>query len=55
VIQAFQDDFLMAQFLDVELVEVVHSDVEESAPSDVVVDEVVSVRVDGVVEAWKSI
>jgi hypothetical protein len=55
VIQAFQNDFLMTQFLDVELVEVVDGDVEESAPSDVVVDEVVSVRVDGVVEAWKSI
>ncbi len=55
MIQAFQNDFLMTQFLYVELVEVVDGDVEETAPSDVVVDKVVSVRVDGVVEAWKSI
>ncbi len=55
MIQAFQNDFLMTQLLYVELVEVIDGDVEETSPGHVVVDEVVSVRVDGVVESLKSI
>jgi hypothetical protein len=40
----------VAQFFNVEFVEVINGDIQQSTASHVVVDEIVAVRVDGVVQ-----
>jgi hypothetical protein len=42
--KAFQNDFLMAHLLHVQLVEVIDGDVEQAAAGNIVVDEEMTVR-----------
>ena len=48
--QAFENDFLMAHLLHVQLVEVVDGDVEQTAAGDIVVDEEMTVGKDWIVQ-----
>ena len=53
-LKGLEDDLLVAELLDVQLVEVVDSEVEQAAPRHVVVQEEVRVRQDAVVETWNA-
>lgn len=44
--EGLEDDFLVAKFLDMELVEVVHCQVEKALSSDIVIEEKVCIGVD---------
>ncbi len=48
--KAFQNDFLMAHLLHVQLVEVIDGDVEQAAAGNIVVDEEMTVRKNWIVQ-----